>query len=334
MVSFSSTSGLNTPDDSGRSLRCNGVTFWATFRKLARLPVPSLRHHAWFILCVLAYAALCLVIAVMVNATDKISFAIYSNEIHLMTVLFFVSFFIGHALYVMVAKRPEALTSYILNDLKTRYVTKDRVLNALPILLCMPVFISAFTSFKSILPIANPYSWDPLFADWDRILHGGIHPWQLMHGILARPLITSILNFFYNLWFFIMYGVLFWQAFSMRNPRIRMQFFLTFTASWALLGTAVAGLFSSGGPCFYGRITGLPDPLPGPDGLPAAIRRPGSRLLTCSAKSFIESVSRWGGGIRQLDFGHAKNSHIEHNPAYPCRYPDQSIFGIAFSTYA
>jgi hypothetical protein len=39
-----------------------------------------------------------------------------------------------------------------------------------------------------------------------------------------------------------------------------MQFFLTFVASWALLGNVAATLFSSVGPCYYGRVTGLVDP--------------------------------------------------------------------------
>jgi hypothetical protein len=54
--------------------------------------------------------------------------------------------------------------------------------------------------------------------------------------------------------------ILFWQTFSTRDPRLRMQFMLTFVLSWSLLGSLMATLLSSGGPVYYGRLTGLPDP--------------------------------------------------------------------------
>jgi PAP2 superfamily len=54
--------------------------------------------------------------------------------------------------------------------------------------------------------------------------------------------------------------VLFWQMLSVRRPRLRMQFFLSLVLLWALLGNLTATAFSSAGPCYYGRVTGLPDP--------------------------------------------------------------------------
>jgi hypothetical protein len=81
-----------------------------------------------------------------------------------------------------------------------------------------------------------------------------------LQPFLGSPRVTSIINFFYNLWFFVMYGVLLWQAFSLRDLRGRMQFFLTFIGCWSLLGNLAATLLSSVGPCYYGRATGLVDP--------------------------------------------------------------------------
>jgi hypothetical protein len=51
-----------------------------------------------------------------------------------------------------------------------------------------------------------------------------------------------------------MYGVLFWQAYSLRDKQLRMQFFLTYALSWILIGTVAAIIFSSAGPCYYGYI--------------------------------------------------------------------------------
>jgi hypothetical protein len=39
-----------------------------------------------------------------------------------------------------------------------------------------------------------------------------------------------------------------------------MQYLLTFLLSWALFGSVLATLFSSAGPCYYGRLLGVADP--------------------------------------------------------------------------
>jgi hypothetical protein len=91
------------------------------------------------------------------------------------------------------------------------------------------------------------------------ILHGGFHPWQLLQPMLEQPLITSSISFLYNLWFFVMFTVVLWQAWS-QNLYIRMRFLWSFVLLWVLLGTIAAILLSSAGPCYYGRVTGLPDP--------------------------------------------------------------------------
>jgi hypothetical protein len=160
----------------------------------------------------------------------------------------------------MVFIRPARLTRYILTDWKNKYLKIDRVIVALPILFFMPIFISVFTWFKHMIPVINPYGWDVTFAGWDRALHGGYHPWELLQPVFGYPLVTSVINLFYQLWFFVLYAVLVWQAFSLRSPRLRMQFFLTFSLSFMLLGTLAATLLSSAGPCYFGLVTDLPDP--------------------------------------------------------------------------
>jgi hypothetical protein len=107
-----------------------------------------------------------------------------------------------------------------------------------------------------MIPIINPFSWDPVFAKFDAIIHGGIQPWELLQPIIGFPIVTSGINFIYNLWFFIMLAVLYWQAFSLRDPRVRMQFFLTFILSYMLMGNVLATVLSSAGPCYYGRVVG------------------------------------------------------------------------------
>lgn len=221
----------------------------------------TLRVHALFITLIICYTAVGFIVTWVFNKAEILSTTrSFNKNLGLLIGCFLLVFFCGHAIYVMIFVRPEHLTRYILTDLRKNYVTTERVLIALPVLAFIPVFMSVFTSLKTMIPVINPYSWDAVFLKWDTVLHCGVQPWQLLQPFFGRPRVTSIINFFYNLWFFVMYGVLLWQAFSLRDLRGRMQFFFTFIGCWSLLGTLAATLLSSVGPCFYGRATGLIDP--------------------------------------------------------------------------
>lgn len=247
--------------------------------------IRTLRVHSLFIILVLSYVQTALIYAKIYKAANKMSLSIYSGTLYMMTASFLSAFLIGHSIHVMLFIRPEHPIGYVLNDLRTKYLTKKRLLNALPVFLVMPVFMSAFTSFKTMIPIINPFSWDATFARWDAIVHGGVQPWQLLHPIFGHPFLTSAINFSYNLWFFVMFGVLFWQTFSLRDDRLRMQFLLTYTLSWALIGTVAAIVFSSAGPCYYGRLVDGED-----------IYQPLMDYL-CSAK---ESSPVWALGAQEM----------------------------------
>ena len=236
------------------------TAIWLKGREVGIQLKATLHTHALLITLIVAWLAVCMFAAKVFDRADRISLSLYTNGQGLLLILSLIAFLCGHAIYTMVFVRPEHLTKCILNDLRNNYLNIERITVGLPILLFMPMFISAWTSFKTMIPFINPYSWDFEFAKWDAIIHGGVHPWLLLRPIIGKPLITSVISFFYNLWFFVLYAVLIWQAFSMRDSRLRMQFFLTFICSWALLGNVVAMLFSSVGPCYYGRYTGLIDP--------------------------------------------------------------------------
>lgn len=155
-----------------------------------------------------------------------------------------------HTVSIMLFVRPERLTLYLLNDLR-QYFGFERILRAAPVILLIPVFTSTFSFFKSSIPLINPYAWDAQLIEWDSLIHGGTHPWVLLHGFLGHPVVTSVINFFYHLWLFVISGLLSLQAFSMGNPKLRMQLLLSFMLTWITLGTLGALFFSSMGPCYY-----------------------------------------------------------------------------------
>jgi len=113
------------------------------------------------------------------------------------------------------------------------------------------LFTACFSYFKVLIPEINPFSWDPLFATVDRILHFGRDPYEWLMPVLGFPLATFLINFFYNVWLFLMYLVVLLACFSRFDPHSRMTFLVAFVLTWAIGGNLLAIVFSSGGPVFY-----------------------------------------------------------------------------------
>ena len=230
-----------------------------------------LHAHRWLIGYTLAYALSGLALARLAGLPDHIALSLYSGASLGLLLGYLGAFLLAYPIYVMLWLRPARLIETIIADFRARFLTPERLLGALVVLLVLPLFVSVFTGIKALIPVVHPFAWDEAFAVWDRLLHGGIDPWRLLHPVFGTPWATTAVNFFYHLWLFVVYGVLFWQAFSARDPRLRMQFLLSFVVTWSLLGSLLALLLSSGGPVYYGRLTGLADPyLPLLDYLKAA----------------------------------------------------------------
>jgi hypothetical protein len=171
-----------------------------------------------------------------------------------------VLFFIAYAIHLRLVVRPDDFLAAIKRDVFGRFINWRRAAVVLPVFAVLPFFGATFTNLKILIPALQPFSWDPTFAEWDRLLHGGIHPWQWLQPILGHPYLTSLINSVYHSWFFLTYGVLLWQVTNTTRPRLRMQYLLTFLLIWALIGNAAAIMLSSAGPVYFGRVTGLADP--------------------------------------------------------------------------
>lgn len=142
----------------------------------------------------------------------------------------------------------------IFERMTNRFLSGDRPGNIFHTLITLTPMMVAFTLVKNNIAIIHPFLWDKTFAHWDVLLGGGLAPWEILQPILGHPAITVILNFNYHLWFFVMFGVLIWQAFSARSDFLRMQFLLAFCFAWFFVGSVLALVFSSAGPCFYDRL--------------------------------------------------------------------------------
>lgn len=220
----------------------------------------SLLSHRWLIGLVLAYWLAGTGIAYYANMPTGATIETYLPVYMEMMPGMLLTLVVGRCLVIMLIERPARPLTQIIAELRGSMFIPRRVANALPMLIAMLVFGGTFTVIKSSIPFFNPYSWDVTFEAWDRWLHGGIAPWQLLQPLLGKPIVTHYLNVAYAVWFIVLCFTWVWQVFSLRDERLRRQFLWTLLLTWIVLGNLAAMYLSSAGPCYFGRITGLPDP--------------------------------------------------------------------------
>ena len=121
-----------------------------------------------------------------------------------------------------------------------------------PVLL-LPLFMGAFGTLKQIMPLTRPFTWDDSFASLDRALFLGTQPWRLTHALFGSPEATLAIDRIYTGWVPLLFVAV--LCFAMFAPRyLRARFFLSFAASWLLIGVVGAFLFASAGPCYAQHI--------------------------------------------------------------------------------
>lgn len=178
----------------------------------------------------------------------------------IMVPLTFMGSLIAVFFYMLFITKPKNLTRAFLAFYKPYILSPQRWAKAVPAIIIMMLGFMAFTEMKAVIPLLNPYSWDIAFMELDRALHFGQDPWRLLQPFFGSTAPTLILNFVYNLWFFVMFG--FWLAsgWTKDDKKWERQFLLSFIWCWILGGTILAVLFSSMGPAFYDLINAPANP--------------------------------------------------------------------------
>ncbi len=220
--------------------------------RLSALIVQSFRTHAVILLIIGIYCTCVLVIGHISYAPERVNLDLYNWTFFSVNLSFASLYLCGRALYIMVKRRPEMLFQAIWNDFKD-VVTLERLLSAIPILVGLPIFFSAFNSAKSLIPVIKPFSYDPTFIRCDELIFG-TQPWRLLWPLLRHPVATYAMDGVYNMWYLVMAIVVFWQTFSLRDAKLRQQFFLSYFLAWVLLGSVMATWLSSAGPCFCEKL--------------------------------------------------------------------------------
>lgn len=132
-------------------------------------------------------------------------------------------------------------------------ISPSRTLRLLLTFALLGVFMNTFVGFKRAIPKIQPFMWDVDFMRLDAFLHGGQHPWEILHPFLSHPGLTNVIDLLYYLWFpihLIGLTAIVWGS----TRAARTRFLMGFCLVWIVLGTALAILFSSAGPCYFGLV--------------------------------------------------------------------------------
>lgn len=215
----------------------------------------NIRYHA----PLLGLAALTAIFAVAVSqvtgqeaVVDFFGFA--EMFLVFMLPLSFLVVFVTRFIVMATMVRPENPLSWLAGDLKAIFFAPQRLAAALPLILAMTVFINAFTVIKANIPFLQPFAYDAVFADLDRIVHFGTDPWRLLHPVFAWPVVTYAINFGYNLWLFVMWAVWCVAGFGRPAKPGHMRFLVAFMLTWLIGGSIAAVFLSSAGPAFFDRL--------------------------------------------------------------------------------
>lgn len=178
-----------------------------------------------------------------------------------MTALYAMPAILGFLTYGVISRRRSLFRLETWRSLVSWFLDPCRTIGFLLIFASLPILMTVFVAFKASIPMVQPFAWDLRFTEWDRLLHFGLLPWQILQPLLGRPVITQTIDLVYFLWFPVLWMTVIWQAWhGERDSKTRSQFLVSFAACWILLGVVAATMFSSAGPVYFAAVTGAPDP--------------------------------------------------------------------------
>ena len=157
--------------------------------------------------------------------------------------------------YIIIIHRPkEQPTKFILKKIQADIFTTQNCWRILFGAFGLSLVMSAFLVLKGAIPSIQPFSYDATFEVWDRAIHFGYLPWDLLQPILGYKFVSLTLHRLYYLWFLVLFITFFWQVGCRKNRHLRLQFILSFVMCWALIGGVMAVMLSSAGPIYFDRV--------------------------------------------------------------------------------
>jgi len=140
-----------------------------------------------------------------------------------------------------------------------RVRTFEAIAGALLVGLIAPPVQSTFNSVKQVIDDVNGYTWDARFAELDRWLHFGRHPWQWLEPLVHDRGVIRFIDAGYVLWFPVLFGFIVWLAWT-TNRALRRNALIATLLVWVVCGNIAAIVFASAGPCYYAAVVPGTDP--------------------------------------------------------------------------
>lgn len=137
--------------------------------------------------------------------------------------------------------------------LKLAYIYRSKLISAFILLSVISIFMSSYSTMKSLIPIVNMFYLDDLFHQTDLWIFSGHQPGLSVVKWLDNPFYIFIINLNYNLWFFFMWTTVVYFLIA-ENSTNRTCFFISWISCWGLLGAFLAMLLSSAGPVYVEKL--------------------------------------------------------------------------------
>ncbi|WP_162914369.1 phosphatase PAP2 family protein [Taklimakanibacter lacteus] len=232
----------------------------AAFRSL---PGSFGAHLSFFVLCA-AYIAAYLFAASTINQGGMISIvSMFSTFMLVSGPILLAAAILIELDRVIRRERSQHPLADLAKGLLTFFTRDGRFARGLPLFLMLPPFMFVFAQVKALIPVFQPFAWDPAFDHLDRVMHFGRLPWEWLQPVLGFAPVTLVLNLNYNFWFLAMWIFLVHFLWVERSGIHRTRTLLAFFLTWVICGSLLAVLLSSAGPAFYGRLGLSPDPYAG-----------------------------------------------------------------------
>jgi hypothetical protein len=132
---------------------------------------------------------------------------------------------------------------------------QDRMASlVLPPIICA-LLLAAFNTFKQLVLVQAGFHADPFLAALDRSLFLGVDPWRITHVVASTPTATLFIDRAYHGWFVpTAIGVVL-CAYATQRPRLAAQYLLSYALAWIVIGSVLAYLIPSAGPCFVAETS-------------------------------------------------------------------------------